>query len=82
MRKRLNKKYELISEAGQKGRITVATNMAGRGTDIMLGEGVHELGGLYVIGTEKHESRRVDNQLRGRSGRQGDPGESHFYSLH
>ncbi|PYF07599.1 accessory Sec system translocase SecA2 [Ureibacillus chungkukjangi] len=76
--KTVEQEVELISQAGQKGRITVATNMAGRGTDIVLGEGVAELGGLYVIGTEKHESRRVDNQLRGRSGRQGDPGESQF----
>lgn len=76
--KTVEQEVELISQAGQKGRITVATNMAGRGTDIKLGEGVHELGGLYVIGTEKHESRRIDNQLRGRSGRQGDPGETRF----
>ena len=76
--KTVEQEVQLISEAGQHARITVATNMAGRGTDIMLGEGVPELGGLYVIGTEKHESRRVDNQLRGRSGRQGDPGESVF----
>lgn len=76
--KTVEQEVELISEAGQRGRITVATNMAGRGTDIVLGEGVAELGGLYVIGTEKHESRRIDNQLRGRSGRQGDPGESRF----
>lgn len=76
--KTVEQEVQLISEAGQKGRITVATNMAGRGTDIMLGEGVHELGGLCVLGTEKHESRRVDNQLRGRSGRQGDPGETQF----
>ena len=76
--KTVEQEVELISQAGQKGRITVATNMAGRGTDIMLGEEVHALGGLYVIGTEKHESRRVDNQLRGRSGRQGDVGESRF----
>lgn len=76
--KTVEQEVELISQAGQKGRITVATNMAGRGTDIVLGEGVEELGGLCVIGTEKHESRRVDNQLRGRSGRQGDPGESQF----
>lgn len=76
--KTVEQEVELISEAGQKGRITVATNMAGRGTDITLGEGVAELGGLFVLGTEKHESRRVDNQLRGRSGRQGDPGESQF----
>lgn len=70
---------EIIANAGQKGVITVATNMAGRGTDIKLGEGVLELGGLKVIGTERHESRRIDNQLRGRSGRQGDPGETVFY---
>lgn len=76
--KTVEQEVELISEAGQKNRITVATNMAGRGTDIVLGEGVEELGGLFVIGTEKHESRRVDNQLRGRSGRQGDLGESQF----
>ena len=76
--KTVEQEVQLISEAGHKNRITVATNMAGRGTDIVLEEGVHELGGLYVIGTEKHESRRVDNQLRGRSGRQGDPGESQF----
>jgi preprotein translocase subunit SecA len=76
--KTVEQEVELISQAGQKNRITVATNMAGRGTDIVLGEGVESLGGLYVIGTEKHESRRVDNQLRGRSGRQGDPGESQF----
>ncbi len=76
--KTVEQEVELISQAGQKGRITVATNMAGRGTDIVLGEEVHGLGGLYVMGTEKHESRRVDNQLRGRSGRQGDVGESRF----
>lgn len=76
--KTVEQEVELISQAGQKGRITVATNMAGRGTDIVLGDGVDKLGGLYVIGTEKHESRRIDNQLRGRSGRQGDPGESRF----
>jgi len=70
---------EIIALAGQKGAVTVATNMAGRGTDIVLGPGVTELGGLYVIGTERHESRRVDNQLRGRSGRQGDPGMSRFF---
>ena len=69
---------EIIAKAGEKGAITIATNMAGRGTDIKLGEGVKELGGLYVIGTERHESRRIDNQLRGRSGRQGDPGFSQF----
>lgn len=70
---------EIIAQAGQKGAVTIATNMAGRGTDIKLGEGVRELGGLAVIGTERHESRRIDNQLRGRSGRQGDPGVSQFY---
>ena len=70
---------EIIEQAGQKGAVTIATNMAGRGTDIKLGEGVRELGGLAVIGTERHESRRIDNQLRGRSGRQGDPGMSQFY---
>jgi len=70
---------EIIAQAGQAGHITIATNMAGRGTDIMLGEGVRELGGLKVIGTERHEARRIDNQLRGRSGRQGDPGDSRFY---
>ena len=69
----------IVAEAGQKGRVTISTNMAGRGTDIILGEGVSELGGLYVIGTERHESRRIDNQLRGRSGRQGDPGASKFF---
>ena len=69
---------EIIANAGQKGAVTIATNMAGRGTDIKLGEGVKELGGLCVIGTERHESRRIDNQLRGRSGRQGDPGFSQF----
>ena len=70
---------QIIMTAGQRGAVTIATNMAGRGTDIKLGEGVRELGGLCVIGTERHESRRIDNQLRGRSGRQGDPGESQFY---
>ncbi len=69
----------IIAEAGTRGKVTLATNMAGRGTDIQLGPGVSELGGLYVLGTERHESRRIDNQLRGRSGRQGDPGESLFY---
>ena len=73
------KEAQIIMNAGQRGAITIATNMAGRGTDIKLGEGVRELGGLCVIGTERHESRRIDNQLRGRSGRQGDPGESQFY---
>ena len=80
----LNAKYhekeaEIISHAGEKGMVTIATNMAGRGTDIKLGEGVVEVGGLKIIGTERHESRRIDNQLRGRSGRQGDPGASRFY---
>ncbi|HEW91345.1 MAG TPA: preprotein translocase subunit SecA [Thermotogaceae bacterium] len=80
----LNAKYHekeamIIAKAGQRGAVTIATNMAGRGTDIKLGPGVKELGGLYVIGTERHESRRIDNQLRGRSGRQGDPGETRFY---
>ncbi len=70
---------KIIEDAGQKGAVTIATNMAGRGTDIKLGKGVKELGGLFVLGTERHESRRIDNQLRGRSGRQGDPGESQFY---
>ena len=69
----------VIEDAGQRGTVTIATNMAGRGVDIKLGDGVRELGGLYVLGTERHESRRIDNQLRGRSGRQGDPGESRFY---
>ena len=80
----LNAKYhekeaEIVAQAGQSGMVTIATNMAGRGTDIVLGEGVKELGGLYIIGTERHESRRIDNQLRGRSGRQGDPGFTQFY---
>ena len=70
---------EIIAHAGEKGAVTIATNMAGRGTDIKLGEGVRELGGLCVIGTERHESRRIDNQLRGRAGRQGDPGFTQFY---
>ncbi len=70
---------EIIARAGEKGHVTIATNMAGRGTDIVLGEGVRELGGLHILGTERHESRRVDNQLRGRAGRQGDPGSSRFY---
>ncbi|MFR1255403.1 MAG: preprotein translocase subunit SecA, partial [Eubacterium sp.] len=70
---------EIVADAGVKGAVTIATNMAGRGTDIKLGEGVKELGGLKIIGTERHESRRIDNQLRGRAGRQGDPGESKFY---
>ncbi|MCY0879220.1 MAG: preprotein translocase subunit SecA [Firmicutes bacterium] len=70
---------EIIAKAGQRGAVTIATNMAGRGTDIVLGEGVAEMGGLHIIGTERHESRRIDNQLRGRAGRQGDPGSSRFY---
>jgi len=73
------KEAEIIAQAGQKGAVTISTNMAGRGTDIVLGEGVTELGGLHILGTERHESRRIDNQLRGRSGRQGDPGSSRFY---
>lgn len=80
----LNAKYhdkeaEIVKQAGQRGMVTIATNMAGRGTDIVLGEGVVELGGLHILGTERHESRRIDNQLRGRAGRQGDPGSSQFY---
>jgi preprotein translocase subunit SecA len=73
------KEAAIIAEAGQKGAVTIATNMAGRGTDIKLGEGVPELGGLFILGTERHESRRIDNQLRGRAGRQGDPGASRFF---
>jgi len=73
------KEAEIIAMAGQKSSVTISTNMAGRGTDIVLGEGVTELGGLHILGTERHESRRIDNQLRGRSGRQGDPGSSRFY---
>jgi preprotein translocase subunit SecA len=77
--KTIEQEAQLISLAGQKGQITIATNMAGRGTDILLGEGVAELGGLFVLGTERHESRRIDNQLKGRAGRQGDPGRSQFF---
>ena len=77
--KQHEREAETILEAGERGAVTIATNMAGRGTDIKLGDGVDNLGGLYVLGTERHESRRIDNQLRGRSGRQGDPGESRFY---
>ncbi|MBT2687188.1 accessory Sec system translocase SecA2 [Bacillus sp. ISL-47] len=77
--KSVEQEVRLISIAGQKGQITIATNMAGRGTDILLGEGVHALGGLHVIGTERHESRRIDDQLKGRSGRQGDPGSTQFF---
>jgi len=73
------KEAEIVSQAGQRGAVTISTNMAGRGTDIVLGEGVTDLGGLHILGTERHESRRIDNQLRGRSGRQGDPGSSRFY---
>ena len=78
-RDRAAKEADIVAEAGRKGAVTIATNMAGRGTDIKLGEGVREAGGLAIIGTERHESRRIDLQLRGRSGRQGDPGESQFY---
>ncbi len=77
--KQHEREAETIMEAGERGAVTIATNMAGRGTDIKLGDGVAEVGGLYVLGTERHESRRIDNQLRGRSGRQGDPGESRFF---
>ncbi|HEX5850596.1 MAG TPA: preprotein translocase subunit SecA [Rubrobacter sp.] len=77
--KQHEREADVIAEAGDRGAVTIATNMAGRGTDIKLGEGVPEVGGLYVLGTERHEARRIDNQLRGRSGRQGDPGESRFY---
>jgi preprotein translocase subunit SecA len=77
--KQHEREAEIIKDAGQLGSVTIATNMAGRGVDIKLGEGVVEAGGLYVLGTERHEARRIDNQLRGRSGRQGDPGESRFY---
>lgn len=73
------KEADIVKDAGQRGRVTIATNMAGRGTDIVLGQGVREAGGLHIIGSERHESRRIDNQLRGRSGRQGDPGSSRFY---
>ena len=77
--KQHEKEAEIVAHAGEKGRVTIATNMAGRGTDIKLGEGVVQVGGLHILGTERHESRRIDNQLRGRSGRQGDPGSSRFY---
>src|SRR5580765_5980005 len=77
--KQHEKEAGIIAEAGQKGAVTIATNMAGRGVDIKLADGIKEVGGLYVLGTERHEARRIDNQLRGRSGRQGDPGESRFY---
>jgi preprotein translocase subunit SecA len=80
----LNAKYhekeaQIVAQAGQRGMVTISTNMAGRGTDIVLGEGVKELGGLHILGTERHESRRIDNQLRGRAGRQGDQGSSRFF---
>ncbi len=77
--KQHEREAEIVADAGHKGKITIATNMAGRGTDIKLGEGVRELGGLHILGTSRHESRRIDNQLRGRSGRQGDPGSSRFF---
>src|SRR5919106_908047 len=77
--KQHEREAEIIKDAGERGAVTIATNMAGRGVDIKLGEGVREVGGLYVLGTERHEARRIDNQLRGRSGRQGDPGETRFY---
>ncbi|MDR1657543.1 MAG: preprotein translocase subunit SecA [Deltaproteobacteria bacterium] len=77
--KHLEKEAQIVAQAGQPGTVTISTNMAGRGTDIVLGTGVPEKGGLFILGTERHESRRIDNQLRGRSGRQGDPGESRFY---
>jgi len=77
--KQHDKEAEVIARAGERGAVTIATNMAGRGVDIKLGDGVEELGGLYVVGTERHESRRIDNQLRGRSGRQGDPGRTRFF---
>ncbi|NCC25704.1 MAG: preprotein translocase subunit SecA [Deltaproteobacteria bacterium] len=77
--KQHEREAEIVAKAGERKRVTIATNMAGRGTDIVLGEGVRELGGLHILGTERHESRRIDNQLRGRSGRQGDPGSSRFY---
>jgi preprotein translocase subunit SecA len=77
--KQHEREAEIVAQAGRKGAVTIATNMAGRGTDIILEEGVAELGGLHIIGTERHEARRIDNQLRGRSGRQGDPGSSQFF---
>jgi preprotein translocase subunit SecA len=73
------KEAQIIARAGEKGAVTIATNMAGRGTDIKLGVGVVDLGGLHILGTERHEARRIDNQLRGRAGRQGDPGSSQFF---
>ena len=77
--KQHQKEAEVVARAGQRGAVTIATNMAGRGTDIKLGEGVKDAGGLHILGTERHDSRRIDLQLRGRSGRQGDPGSSVFY---
>ena len=77
--KQHEREAHIVAKAGQRGNVTIATNMAGRGTDIVLGEGVASLGGLHIIGTERHEARRIDNQLRGRAGRQGDPGSSRFY---
>src|SRR3972149_1708802 len=77
--KQHEREAHIVAKAGQRGNVTIATNMAGRGTDIVLGEGVAALGGLHIIGTERHEARRIDNQLRGRAGRQGDPGSSRFY---
>src|SRR5207237_7812384 len=77
--KQHEREAEIIKDAGQPGAVTIATNMAGRGVDIKIDDRVRELGGLYVLGTERHEARRIDNQLRGRSGRQGDPGETRFY---
>src|SRR5690606_18002878 len=77
--KQHSREADIVAQAGKPGAVTIATNMAGRGTDIKLGEGVKEAGGLAIVGTEKHESRRVDRQLRGRAGRQGDPGSSQFY---
>ncbi|MCK9909980.1 preprotein translocase subunit SecA, partial [Microbacteriaceae bacterium K1510] len=77
--KQHEREAEIVARAGQYGAVTIATNMAGRGTDIQLGEGIADLGGLHILGTERHESRRIDNQLRGRAGRQGDPGSSQFF---
>ncbi|MCH7691483.1 MAG: preprotein translocase subunit SecA, partial [candidate division Zixibacteria bacterium] len=77
--KQHQREAEIVTSAGQKKAVTIATNMAGRGTDIRLGEGVKEAGGLHIVGTERHESRRIDRQLRGRSGRQGDAGSSRFF---
>src|SRR5207245_1799392 len=77
--KQHEREASIVAQAGERGVVTIATNMAGRGTDIKLGSGVHELGGLHIVGTERHESRRIDNQLRGRAGRQGDNGSSRFF---